>query len=194
MMARSEVLVQELVKGRIFCWSRIICVLLNIEIFSRNICPGMLLKVNAWDQKFYLNGLLSIKSRSTLSHGLAISCDKLKPLHLQDRSACGFQTRQDGYLPWAAPTHKVTGPLNDVILLDHDTTIPMATKLGKVVIYSKLDDPSISWFCDVTWQIKYFISPLHQTSGNQTWQRGNSPWGPSTNKATFYVRSKPLNV
>ena len=66
----------------------------------------MLLKVNAWDQKFYLNGLLPIKSRSTLSHGLAISCDKLKPLHLQDRSACGFQTRQDGYLPWAAPTHK----------------------------------------------------------------------------------------
>ena len=44
----------------------------------------------------------------------------------------------------------VTGPLNDVILLDHDTTIPMATKLGKVVIYSKLDDPSISWFYDVT--------------------------------------------
>ena len=144
--------------------------LLNIEIFSRNICPGMLLKVNAWDQKFYLNGLLPIKSRSTLSHGLAISCDKLKPLHLQDRSACGFQTRQNGYLPWAAPTHKVTGPLNDVILLDHDTTINMATKLGKLVIYSMLDDPSISWFCDVTWQI------FHISTAPDQWQPNMARW------------------
>ena len=42
----------------------------------------------------------------------------------------------------------------------------MATKLGKVVIYLeelpliKLLDPSITWFCKVTWHVKYFISPF----------------------------------
>ena len=42
----------------------------------------------------------------------------------------------------------------------------MATKLGKVVICHeelpliKLLDPSIMWFCKVTWHVKYFISPL----------------------------------
>ena len=42
----------------------------------------------------------------------------------------------------------------------------MATKLGKVVIYLeelpliKLLDPSITWFCKVTWHVKCFISPF----------------------------------
>ena len=36
MMARSDVLVQELVKGRIFCWSRIICVVEHRDIFKKH--------------------------------------------------------------------------------------------------------------------------------------------------------------
>ena len=42
----------------------------------------------------------------------------------------------------------------------------MNAKLGRVVAYQKivlvikLHDPSITWFCEVTRQNKYFISPL----------------------------------
>ena len=42
----------------------------------------------------------------------------------------------------------------------------MATKFGRVVTYHKefplvkLLDPSVTCFCDVTWYIKYFTSPL----------------------------------
>ena len=42
----------------------------------------------------------------------------------------------------------------------------MAIKLGKVVVYHEelplinLLDPSKTWFCKVTWHVKYFISPL----------------------------------
>ena len=46
------------------------------------------------------------------------------------------------------------------------TTIPMATKLGRVVLYHKklliikLHDPSITWFCKVTRQIKFLCLHL----------------------------------
>ena len=61
---------------------------------------------------------------------------------------------------------RVTWPLN--------TAIFIATKLGRVVTYFeelsliKLHRPSIRWFCEVTWQIKYFLSsfPLDKWSPN----------------------------
>ena len=43
--------------------------------------------------------------------------------------------------------------------------MPTANKLGKVVTHHEelplktLHDPSITWFCEVKWHIKYFISP-----------------------------------
>ena len=54
------------------------------------------------------------------------------------------------------------------------TTILMATKLGKVITYHEelplktLYDPSVKWFCEVTWHSKHFISPftLDQWSPN----------------------------
>ena len=62
-----------------------------------------------------------------------------------------------------APTHKVSGHLNDVVMLDHVTkekhifaaTKPMPTKRGGVMTYNeeillaKLHDPSVTQFCEV---------------------------------------------
>ena len=48
------------------------------------------------------------------------------------------------------------------------TIIPMVTKLGNVVTYHEelplitLLDPLITWLCEVTIHIKYFISSLAQ--------------------------------
>ena len=52
----------------------------------------------------------------------------------------------------------------------------MANKLGRVVTYNnelpftKLHHPSIEWFCGITRQIQYFVSPsaLDQWSPNIT--------------------------
>ena len=64
----------------------------------------------------------------------------------------------------------------------------MATKLGMVVIYGKevlfinLHDPSIRWFCEVKWKIKYsmFRLALDQWSPNMArwWLtiRGSHAW------------------
>lgn len=46
------------------------------------------------------------------------------------------------------------------------TTIRMATKLDEEVTYpeelplTKIYDPSVTWSCEITWHIKYFLSPL----------------------------------
>ena len=79
----------------------------------------------------------------------------------------------------------------------------MVTKLGRVVTYHeelpllKLHDSSTTWFCEVTWQIKYSIfsltldqwSPnmfyLQKTSGNKTRQGADLPWETPTLKSTW---------
>ena len=114
-----------------------------------------------------------IKSRFLWSRGLAKSCFKLKT-YLHYRNAHRHQTWEGSDLPWKTPTHRVTWPFHHVVLQDHATyykhnfitTIPVATKLGRVVTYSKkfpfikLRDPSVTWSCNVTWRIEYVKSPL----------------------------------
>ena len=120
---------------------------------------------------------------------LATSYDKLKPFHLQYNSFHRYQNWQDGDLPWAVPTDKVTEPFDylifqnhvlvtwpskQVVLLDHlvrkhyvwTTTLPIITKLCWVVTYNKelslmkVHNWWIRWYCEVTGQTKYFISSL----------------------------------
>ena len=78
------------------------------------------------------------------SSGFIRSHDKLKPLYLHYQRAYGHQTWQDGNLPWWTPACKVTLPFDHVVLWDHVTnwnhyisitTVPMATKLGRMVTY-----------------------------------------------------------
>ena len=52
----------------------------------------------------------------------------------------------------------------------------MVSKLGKMVTYDEdlplknLSDFSITWLCEVTWHIRYFLSPLATCIyGHQTW-------------------------
>ena len=74
-----------------------------------------------------------------------------------------------------APIFIVTWLFNHVVLLDHvtnwkhyisNTTISMATKLLNMVAYHEelaliiLLDTSTTWFCEIMWHIKYYISPL----------------------------------
>ena len=58
-------------------------------------------------------------------------------------------------------------------------TVPMATKLGRVLTYleallpKKLYCSWMTWSSKITWQI---ISPLPWFLGHQTWQVGDLPW------------------
>ena len=44
----------------------------------------------------------------------------------------------------------------------------------------KLHGPPTTWFCEVMWQINYFISPLYWTNDHQTRQGGDLLWGASS--------------
>ena len=65
-----------------------------------------------------------------------------KTIYLHYHNAYGQKAWQDGVLPWATSTHKVTWPYNHVVLQDHVTnwkhifsTMSMATKPGRIVTY-----------------------------------------------------------
>ena len=70
----------------------------------------------------------------------------------------------------------------------------MSTKLGKVVTYNeellliKLVNSTITWFCEVTWQISTLYLYLLETNGHQTWQGVKSPWGASTYKFIWFFK------
>ena len=116
----------------------------------------------------YIGELLSIQSHDLFwSCGLPRSQGKPKPLYHHYKNVYHLKTWQVSDIPWGAPVH--------VILLHHAvnwkhyisiTTKPMATTLDMVVTYSKevsfinIHNPSIWWFGEVTWKIKYFIFPL----------------------------------
>ena len=63
-----------------------------------------------------LKGYMTIWSR-----GLARSREILKSLYIHYYSAYGYQTWQDGNLPWWAPAYKVTWPFDHMVLQDHVT-------------------------------------------------------------------------
>ena len=90
-------------------------------------------------------------------------------------------TRQDGELLWEATTYKVTWPRDRVVFGDHvtkqnhyipTTTLPMVTKLDRVVHYleallSKIwRDSWITWSSKITWQTKIIISSIPQGLGS----------------------------
>ena len=90
----------------------------------------------------YLKLLSSITLPTIWSPCLARSRDKINALYLYYHSFYGHQTWQVGNLIRVAHIHLVTLPLNDAVLLDHltnlkhivsTTTIPMATKIDRVV-------------------------------------------------------------
>ena len=80
----------------------------------------------------------------------------------------GHQIWQGGHIQWGAPNDKVTWPFDHVVLWDHvtnqkhfsTTTVPKATKLGKMINYLdgllhiKSDDPLIAWSFKIMWQIE----------------------------------------
>ena len=89
-------------------------------------------------------------------------------------------TRQDGELLWGATTYKVTWPRDRVVFGDHvtkqnhyvnTTTLPMVTKLDRVVPYleallSKIwHDSWITWSSKITGQTKTIISSIPQGLG-----------------------------
>ena len=119
----------------------------------------------------FMSCALEINSNDSLAR----SRDKLKPLYIHYQSGNGYQTWQNGDLPWRAHTHKVTQALGQRVLQDHvtnykncisTTTVPVATKHGRILTYFEkllpieLHDPLITWSCRVTWQTKFNISSL----------------------------------
>ena len=100
-----------------------------------------------------------------------------KPLYLHCQSIYGYQTWQDDKLLWWSNVYKGTRHLDHVALWDisnkciSNTSMPMATKLGRMVTYLKqlpcikLLENLVLWFCQVTWQKKTY---LHYFSGLTT--------------------------
>ena len=114
---------------------------------------------------------------SLWSRVLRVHEDKLKILLVQNLGAYSHQPWQDGDLPWAAPAHKVNWPFGQGVFQDREMnlkhyistfTIPMATKIGRLVTYNEelsfkeLPYPLMTRLCDFTWQTKIIISPLPQ--------------------------------
>ena len=129
------------------------------------------------------------------SHGLAKSCEKLKPLYLHNHNAYGHKAWQDVDFPWASSSHKVTWPYTLVNLWDHviewnnyifTTTMYVAVKHGVVGIYHqelpsvKPRGPLITWSCKLTWNIRSVTSLLPQDLWPPNLQGGDLSWEAST--------------
>ena len=98
-----------------------------------------------------------------------------------------------GYdVPWEDPTHKVTWPLNHVILQNHvtnwrhyisTTMMPVTTKLGRGATYHeglpiKSHAYIITWSCEISWQTK--IVSLRQCL-----------WLPNFGRVSIYTEKLP---
>ena len=70
-------------------------------------------------------------------------------------------------------------------------TVPMASKLGRMVTYLgglvtiKWNSVLITWFCKVTWQTKVIISLLSGCLWPPNLKDGSSPWWTATHKVTW---------
>ena len=127
-------------------------------------------------------------------------------------------TRQNGELLWGATTYKVTWPRDRVVFGDHGTkqnhyvpttTLPMVTKLDRVVPYleallSKIwHDSWITWSSKITWQIKTLYLHYHNACGQQSGQDGDLSRVAPTHNVLYNVYypypqlsqdSRPLNL
>ena len=91
----------------------------------------------------YYERILPVKSNDPLIRWLCSITWQAKTC-LQCHSAYGHQIWQDGNLSWLALAHKITWYFNHLVLEDHltneshcisITTVPMTTKLGRMVTY-----------------------------------------------------------
>ena len=132
------------------------------------------------------------------SHDIARSSDTLKPLYLHYHNAYGHRPcRMVTYFEWLL-TIKWHNTVH-VVLQSHmtnknhyisSTSMPMATKLGRMVAYFEriLTIRSfyvlIMWSCKVTWQTKIIIYPQPECLWLHTWQNDNLPWWVPSDKVT----------
>ena len=101
--------------------------------------------------------------------GLAKSLDQLKSFQLHYQSSYSHQNFQNDNLLWLAPANKVTWAFYHMVLQKHvtdwnhyisTTTVPMTTKLCRVVTYLKRFQTIksfstfITWSFKITWQTK----------------------------------------
>ena len=99
------------------------------------------------------------KTPHTKSHYLLITwwCDKCKTLYLHFCNIYGHQTSKSGNLPWRDPNFKVMRPFANVVTWQMKktyiwpSTIPMTTKLGRVVTYIWGNPPTNSGDLLIMW-------------------------------------------
>ena len=76
----------------------------------------------------------------------------------------GHQIWQDGNLPWWAPGYKFMWPYDHMTKIISPLPLPMATKLGRMVVYFdellpiKSHDPLNTWSYKITWWTKIISS------------------------------------
>ena len=110
------------------------------------------------------------------------SRDKCKILYLHFRNTYGHQTWQSDNLPWGDPNFKIRWPFDYGVTWHMKktyictSTIPMATKFGRVVAYVwktltiKFCDLLITWLLD---KCKTLYLHFCNTYDHQTWLSDN---------------------
>ena len=82
---------------------------------------------------------------------------------------------------WSSVLPITSDELKALYFYQHNTFVPLAIKFGRVVIYTeelpltKLHDPPMTCFCEVTWEIKYFLY-LHFHWSQCLWSPNISEW------------------
>ena len=80
------------------------------------------------------------------------------------------QTRDHDDLEWGVSTHKFTWPSKKLLR-------GITWKIKNIIsLCSQTSNPLITYFCEVTPQIKYVIIYFHGANGHQTWQVGVFPF------------------
>ena len=160
-------------------WHEKLCTSHCFSLFSS--LSLLLLFLDGTTKVFYMFHLLLLLARVTSAeHGMSCA---FMPCALEINFNSGFKQLQSlklsylhyhnvyGYQTWQwVLTIRYSHPCESHITLSSrglmtsrdNTTVPMATRPGRVVTYNKklpiikLHNPSITWFCEVMWQIRYF--------------------------------------
>ena len=119
---------------------------------------------------------------------------KLKALYLPFHNTYGHQTWQSSNLRWGDPAFQVTFLTFDYVVMWQiqkpficTFTIPMAIKLGKVVIYCfvrpYMPRSVTFWSCGQVTNSKNLYLHFRNTYGYQTWKRSNLRLGTPPSKS-----------
>ena len=172
------------------------CVFPSLLVFQKQTDKAFLLvfRLSLPMERVTKIGLINLKYRLLSSHvshwqnhvtiwscGRFRSPEKLKLLYLHYRNTYDNLTGQNGDLRWGAPTYKVAWCFDQMFWQDDETnwnhcisnvTVPMDTRLGRMVIYLEgllpiqLRDTFVTWLPRSQGKIKSLYLHYHKAYGH----------------------------